>query len=84
MPNMQLAVSYGVDYQNTLGLGYVVGEPSAPYTNLPQGLVNNGRINSAAYSLWMDDPTGTAATLLLGGVDTAGFWLSLMIYGMVV
>ncbi|RAO71246.1 uncharacterized protein BHQ10_007258 [Talaromyces amestolkiae] len=68
--NMELAVQYDLEAINILGLGYSSNNSS---TSLPQALVKSGQINSAAYSLWADDPSGDSGTLLLGGVNSAKY-----------
>ena len=42
------------------------------YSNLPEALVTNGAINSAAYSLWLNKYDGTG-NLLFGGVNKARY-----------
>lgn len=62
-----------------LGIGYAVNEVQVnragrrPYPNLPQALVNSGRINSNAYSLWLNDLDASTGSILFGGVDTAKY-----------
>jgi hypothetical protein len=68
--DMDLAVQYGLEADNVLGLGYSLIDS---YMSLPQTLVKSGQINSAAYSLWADDPTGDTGTLLFGGVNSAKY-----------
>lgn len=76
LPDTQVAVSYDVDFDNIIGLGYVVDQapgssPKNFNTSLPYRLAEAGHINSPAYSLWLD---GTiAATVLFGGVDTTKY-----------
>jgi len=47
--------------------------PSAKYRpNLVDRLVSDGKINSQAYSIWLN-PQGTSGSLLLGAIDTSRF-----------
>lgn len=47
--------------------------PSAKYRpNLIDQLVSTGKINSQAYSIWLN-PQGTSGSLLLGAIDTSRF-----------
>lgn len=41
-----------------------------PYPNFPQAMANLGLINSNAYSVWINDLSGSAGSILFGGVDT--------------
>lgn len=72
---------FGIGYRSTsaegiLGIGYaddevaVVTSRLGQYANLPVALVNAGIINSAAYSLWLNDLDASTGTVLFGGVDT--------------
>jgi hypothetical protein len=75
---------FGIMYQTTilegiLGVSYPIiearntmsGEPV--YPNLPMLLVQQGYIASRAFSLWTNDDTASAGTLLFGGIDTGKF-----------
>jgi hypothetical protein len=59
-----------------LGIGYTINEVAVgraglqPYPNLPQKLVNDGTINTNAYSLWLNDLDASTGSILFGGVDT--------------
>jgi hypothetical protein len=59
-----------------LGIGYVVNEVQsavngqAPYSNLPKALVDDGLIQSTAYSLWLNDLEANTGQILFGGVNT--------------
>lgn len=75
---------FGIGYNSTsndavLGLGYAVDKVPlgrfslAPYSSLPQRLVKEGKINSNAYSLWLNDQGASAGSILFGGVDTAKY-----------
>ena len=76
--------TFGIGYtssaqQGILGLGYPLDEALASYTdgqtypNVPQQLVDNGVINSQAYSLWLNDLQSSTGTILFGGVNTEKF-----------
>lgn len=62
-----------------LGIGYPSNEVyvattgNKPYANLPQALVDEGLINSRAYSLYLDDFRADKGQILFGGVDTEKF-----------
>jgi hypothetical protein len=84
-------MQFGIMYQGTtryglLGIGFPGIESTAvyrlgQYNNFPILLVNQGYIQSAAYSLWLNgDQTaaGTNRTILFGGVDTDKFYGSLV------
>ncbi|KAK6544811.1 hypothetical protein TWF694_001493 [Orbilia ellipsospora] len=72
---------YSDQYQvpNVLGLGIGTLDTGQDYPTLLDGLVGEGYINTAAYSLWVsaDDPVpysgSTSASLLLGGIDSFKF-----------
>lgn len=65
--------------EGVLGIGYVANEVQAtrnreePYPNLPQALVDQGYINSNAYSLWLNDLDANTGEILFGGVNTAKY-----------
>ena len=66
-------IAYGL-----IGLGYPSDEASSEtigtvYPNLPLAMVQSGLINSAAFSLWLDDLTASKGSLLFGGVDTSKY-----------
>lgn len=44
-----------------------------PYPNLPAKLVDDGTINTNAYSLWLNDLDASTGSILFGGVDTDKF-----------
>ena len=84
---------FGVGYQSTssegvMGIGYpkleaIVQSPdsdpnAATYPNIPQAMVQQGLINSQAYSLWLDDLNSLTGSILFGGVDTAKYQGSLV------
>jgi hypothetical protein len=67
-----------------MGIGYNTSEANVDsgngteYANLPLAMVNQGVINSAAYSLWLDD-LRKSCVLCLGGnllmFHRGNFWL---------
>jgi hypothetical protein len=73
-------VQFGIGYnssssQGILGVGYETNEAAIAvdgktYPNLPSLLVSSGKINSAAYSLWLNDYDANEGSILFGGVDT--------------
>ncbi|PYH93992.1 aspartic protease [Aspergillus ellipticus CBS 707.79] len=78
LKNFQFAVAFESDSdEGVLGIGYMTDEASdefgISYKNLPQALVSQGVISSAAYSLWLDDLDAGEGTILFGGVNTAKY-----------
>ncbi|KAF1829882.1 acid protease [Decorospora gaudefroyi] len=74
-------LQFGIGYISTtpegiLGIGYPINEVAVgragldPYPNLPQKLVDDGAINTNAYSLWLNDLSASTGSILFGGVDT--------------
>ncbi|KAL2786026.1 aspartic peptidase domain-containing protein [Aspergillus keveii] len=72
---------FGIGYtsssaEGVLGIGYPSNEVQVgrfgaePYPNLPRALVQNGVIQSSAYSLWLNDLEANTGSILFGGVDT--------------
>lgn len=59
-----------------MGIGYSAGEslvaqdPNAVYKNVIDELVDQGIINSRAYSLYLNDLNADSGNILFGGVDT--------------
>lgn len=77
-------LQFGIGYQSSspegiLGIGYTINEVQVnragmkPYPNLPQKLVDDNKINTNAYSLWLNDLDASSGNILFGGVDTAKF-----------
>lgn len=75
---------FGIGYtssslQGILGIGYTANEvqvgraQKAPYDNLPAKMKSTGKINSNAYSLWLNDLDSNTGSILFGGVDTEQF-----------
>ena len=90
--NQQFGVGYSsTSSEGVLGIGYPQLEASVqnsggnsltgssqPYSNVPQSMVDQGLINSQAYSLWLDDVNSATGSILFGGVDTAKYQGSLV------
>ena len=75
------ALQFGIGYESNspegiLGIGYTADEGQVSranqksYSNLPQALVDEGLIQSNAYSLWLDELNSSTGSILFGGVDT--------------
>ncbi|KAL2129264.1 hypothetical protein VTI74DRAFT_8001 [Chaetomium olivicolor] len=66
-------IAYGL-----VGVGYAVNEAivgktqslSSVYPNLPVQMVDEGLINTVAYSLWLNDLDSSSGSILFGGIDT--------------
>lgn len=43
------------------------------YPTFVEQMVNQGKINSAAYSLWLDDLEASTGSILFGGIDTSKY-----------
>ena len=82
------SVQMGLGYQSSssegvMGIGYPSLESQAvslheqAYANLPKAMVDQGIINSNAYSLWLNDLDSRTGTALFGGVDTEKYHGSL-------
>lgn len=54
--------------KGVLGIGGIGGSDS-----LPQRLLDQGVINTTAYSIWVDDDTASSGNLLFGAIDTTKF-----------
>ena len=75
--NQEMGIGYvSSSSEGVLGIGYsaleaeVQNEQGQPYANLPASMVNQGLIQSNAYSLWLDDLASSTGSILFGGVDT--------------
>jgi hypothetical protein len=77
-------LQFGIGYSSSspegiLGIGYTINEVQVnrarleAYANLPQKLKDDGKINSVAYSLWLNDLDASTGSILFGGVDTDKF-----------
>lgn len=75
------SLQFGIGYvssspEGILGIGYPINEVAVgraglnPYANLPQKLVDDGNINTNAYSLWLNDLDASTGSILFGGVDS--------------
>jgi len=70
---LETDIAYGL-----VGVGYAVNEAivgttqslSSIYPNLPVQMVNEGLINTVAYSLWLNDLDASSGSILFGGIDT--------------
>jgi hypothetical protein len=75
----------GLAYTSTLpvgimGVGYNTTEASEfLYANIIDSMVQQGLINTRAYSLWLDDLESSTGQILFGGIDTAKYSGSLSI-----
>jgi len=74
----------GIGYNSSeANLDTTDGGNGTVYPNLPLAMVNAGVINSAAYSLWLNDLQATSGSILFGGVDTdkySGNLISVEVY----
>lgn len=66
-----------------MGIGYRAGESIAEtegltYPDIINELVDQGKISSLAYSLWLNDVTANTGSILFGGVDTSKYIGSLV------
>ncbi|KAK1829473.1 mitochondrial elongation factor g 1-like protein [Podospora conica] len=70
---LNTTIAYGL-----VGIGYanneaIVGTTSSlksVYPNLPVNMVDEGLINTIAYSLWLNDLDASSGSILFGGIDT--------------
>lgn len=44
-----------------------------PYSSVLESMVKQGYINSAAYSLWLDDVSASTGSILFGGIDRSKY-----------
>lgn len=61
--------------EGVLGIGYTTNEAQIAangrsYANLPQAMVDDGLINTVAYSLWLNDLDANTGSILFGGVNS--------------
>ncbi|KAF3765991.1 acid protease [Cryphonectria parasitica EP155] len=59
-----------------MGIGYPWIEGTTErvyYDNLPQRLVDDGIINTMAYSLWLDDLDASSGSILFGAIDRSKY-----------
>ncbi|KAM7191810.1 Aspartic peptidase domain containing protein [Naviculisporaceae sp. PSN 640] len=74
---MGLGIKTDIGY-GLVGVGYklneaIVGDTRstlAAYPNLPITMVDEGLINTVAYSIWLNDLDASAGSILFGGIDT--------------
>ena len=81
------AQQFGIGYTSSsmegiIGIGYpaneaIIEDGIAPYVNVPQHMVQDGLINSNAYSLWLNDLDASTGSILFGGVNTEKYTGSL-------
>ncbi|KAK4169245.1 putative aspartic-type endopeptidase opsB [Cladorrhinum sp. PSN259] len=82
-------LQFGIGYsssnsQGILGIGYPLNEVQVgraglrPYKNLPAQMVEEGLIQSNAYSLWLNDLDANKGNILFGGVDAEKYHPPLM------
>lgn len=75
------AQQFGIGYTSTsqegiLGIGYAANEAiegvegGREYVNVPQKMVQDGLINTNAYSLWLNDLDASTGSILFGGINT--------------
>lgn len=79
LKNLTMGLGRRTDIEYGLvGVGYAVNEAivgttqslSSVYPNLPVEMVNEGLINTVAYSLWLNDLDASSGSILFGGIDT--------------
>ncbi|KAF2221305.1 aspartic peptidase domain-containing protein [Elsinoe ampelina] len=80
LQNQQFAVGYSSNSQEgILGIGYTTNEAilsvrgGRSYPNVPQNMLDQGLINTNAYSLWLNDLDASTGEILFGGVNTEKF-----------
>ncbi|KAK2628499.1 hypothetical protein QTJ16_001602 [Diplocarpon rosae] len=81
LPSLQFGVAHERSpslKEGVLGLGYEISQVQAKagkdtYKTLTSRMVEDGLIQSNAFSMWMDNPEMNTGTILFGGVDTAKF-----------
>ncbi|EMC96730.1 hypothetical protein BAUCODRAFT_34123 [Baudoinia panamericana UAMH 10762] len=75
---------FGIGYTSSsqegiMGIGYPINEAvtqyngDRPYSNVPQHLMQQGAINTNAYSLWLNDLDASQGSILFGGVNTGKY-----------
>lgn len=72
--NLTMGLGIDTDIPNGLaGIGYPNNEATVgntKYPNLPVSMVDDGLINTVAYSLWLNDVDANQGSILFGGIDT--------------
>jgi hypothetical protein len=81
-------MEFGIMYTTTVTVGLlgvsfpaiesIAVQGGSPYNNLPILLVNQGYIQSAAFSVWLNNDQSAAGIVLFGGVDTDKFYGNLV------
>lgn len=83
LTDQQFGIGYSsTSYEGILGIGYPLNEVAIQttghtYPNVPAKLVNQGTINTNAYSLWLNDLDASTGSILFGGVNSAKYTGSL-------
>ncbi|KAI9052291.1 hypothetical protein LZ554_003645 [Drepanopeziza brunnea f. sp. 'monogermtubi'] len=84
LPSLQFGIGYtSSTKEGILGIGYEINEVQVgragqkAYRNLPSQMVEDGLIQSSAYSLWLNDLDANTGSILFGGVDTGKYTGSL-------
>ncbi|KAK0753807.1 mitochondrial elongation factor g 1-like protein [Schizothecium vesticola] len=79
LKNMTMGLGLKTDIPNGLvGIGYATNEAvvgttgslKSVYPNLPVNMLDEGLINTVAYSLWLNDLDASSGSILFGGIDT--------------
>ncbi|KAK4550505.1 hypothetical protein LTR36_000084 [Oleoguttula mirabilis] len=80
LENQQFGIGYtSTSQEGVLGIGYPINEVAVEYNgghtyaNVPAKMVEDGLINSNAYSLWLNDLDASTGSILFGGVNTDKF-----------
>lgn len=80
LPKQQFGIGYSsTSAQGLLGIGYAINEAAlayyenALYPNVPLNMMQSGKINSNAYSLWLNDLDASTGSILFGGVNTGKY-----------
>ena len=77
--NQQFGIGYSSSSQEgIIGIGYPINEVAVrygyqPYANIPENMVQNGYINTNAYSLWLNDLDASTGEILFGGVNSGKY-----------
>ncbi|KAH9837508.1 putative aspartic-type endopeptidase opsB [Teratosphaeria destructans] len=84
LKNQQFGIGYSSSSgEGVIGIGYAINEAATEYgsqleyANVPRKLVEEGYIQSNAYSLWLNDLDSSEGSILFGGVNTAKYTGSL-------
>lgn len=64
----------GIGYNNSeANVNLKSGGDGTIYPNLPIALLNQNKIKSVTYSLWLNDLESSSGSILFGGIDTAKY-----------